>query len=99
MSAFRCWIDMLPDVNTMISDVSDAGAVVTLDSAAKLPKTFVVCLTKSGSVGRTAEVTWRGRSRLACVSPARPRGRTILFSSEPDAADHCASPIGGDAAR
>jgi hypothetical protein len=59
MSAFRCWIDVLPDVNAMISDVSDAGAVVTLDSAAKLPKTFVVYLTKSGSVGRKAEVTWR----------------------------------------
>jgi hypothetical protein len=64
MSSFRCWIDALPDVDALMSDVSDAGAVVTLGSDAKLPKTFVVYLTRTGSVGRKAEVLWREGTTL-----------------------------------
>ncbi|WP_157099990.1 hypothetical protein [Rhodoplanes sp. Z2-YC6860] len=64
MSSFRCWIDALPDVEALISDVSDDGAIISLASDAKLPKTFVVYLTKSGSVGRKAEVLWREGATL-----------------------------------
>ena len=64
MSSFRCWIDTLPDVDALMSDVSDAGAIVTLGSAATLPKTFVVYMTKTGSVGRKAEVLWREGSTV-----------------------------------
>jgi hypothetical protein len=45
-----------------ISDISDGGARLVLNSEADLPEQFVLLLTKEGRARRTCRVVWRSGS-------------------------------------
>lgn len=45
-----------------ISDISDSGARLVLNSDAALPEQFVLLLTKEGSARRKCRVVWRSGS-------------------------------------
>ena len=57
----RCWVALGPGPITggFVSDISDKGAKLALQTDLQLPDKFDLYLTADGSVGRKCVVAWR----------------------------------------
>lgn len=58
-----------PLVSCLISDISDSGARLNLETATELPDTFVLLLTPNGGARRNCRVVWRNGTSVGVKFP------------------------------
>ena len=56
-----------------ISDISETGARIHVESDGEIPDQFMLLLTKRGSARRNCHVVWRNGSELGVEFPEKPQ--------------------------